>query len=248
MPKPLKEIYTLIVETLKTTTPNTIKDMEHYRTVDYHNWNDNYFLETMAQVIFTSTLDWDIVKNKWEAIGRAFACFDVNKVAGFTENGVKQILETPNTIPNPRHVRGIIKNAKQMQEIIKEYGSFANYICFYPYDLKQDLLERFYGLGLKGEQKVVLDFMKEMGFPVIKDDKHIRRVLYRLGVTDSEDVNQEEILKIGKVIAQTMNEKACVVDCVLWTFGREVCTKRKPRCTGCKLTFCRFRSTMGSCL
>jgi hypothetical protein len=33
-------------------------------------------------------------------------------------------------------------------------------------------VDTFYGLG----EQAVLDFMKEIGFPVIKDDEHIRRV------------------------------------------------------------------------
>ena len=195
--KSLEEIYTGIVESLKTTTPKIMKDIKYYRTVDYHDWKDNDFLETMTSVIFP-ILGWDIVKSKWKAIKEAFLNFDVDKVASYTEKDVKRLLKTPNIIPNKAKIRGIIQNAKQVQEIIREYGSFSNYVCFYPYDLKQDLVERFYGLG----EKTVLDFMKEMGFPVIKDDKHIRKVFYRLGLVDSEDVEQEEILSIAKEIAE----------------------------------------------
>ena len=241
--KTLTNLYSKILEKLSA-NPDFVRDVKDYRTVDYHNWEDNDFLETMALVIFSTTLDWEIVKRKWKAIKIAFSNFNVSDVASYSEKDVKRLLKTPDIIPNKLKIKGIIQNAKEMQEVIREYGSFANFICFYPYDLKRDLIDKFKFIG----EKTVLDFMKEMGFPVIKDDKHIRRVLYRLGLTPSEDVNQEEILKIGKEIAQTVNERACVIDCVFWTFGREVCTKQKPNCDGCSLTFCRFRSTVGSCL
>lgn len=235
----LKEIYTLIVESLETTTPKITEVMQHYRTINYHNWSNNDFLETMAQVIFAAVppSDWEtLVEPKWEAIKRAFACFDVDKVASYTENDVKQLKKTPNIIHNMRNIKGIIKNAKQMQEIIKEYGSFANYVCFYPYDLKKDLLDRFYGLG----EKTVLDFMKEMGFPVVKDDIHIRRVFCRLDLTNSEDVKQKEILSIAKEIAEAVGEKMPVIDCVLWSFGHYVC-KAKPYCEKCLIEVCNSR-------
>ena len=49
----------------------------------------------------------------------------------------------------------------------------------------------------------VLKFMKEMGFPYIKDDVQVRRVLYRLGITPSEDVNQIEIqIKVLEELAK----------------------------------------------
>jgi len=223
-----------MVENLATTL-KIVKDIKYYRTVDYHNWKDNDFLETMALVIFSSTLDWDIVKSKWKAIKAAFSNFNVNKVASYTKKDNKRLLKTPNIIPNKAKIRGIIQNAKQMQEIIKEYVSFANYVCFYPYNLKEDLIENFKFIG----EKTVLDFMKEMGFPVIKDDVHIRRVFYRLGLTNSEDVKQKEILSIAKEIAEAVGEKMGVVDCVFWSFGHHIC-KAKPEFEKCSLVeFCK---------
>lgn len=239
--KTLTNLYSKILEKLSA-NPDFVRDVKDYRTVDYHNWKDEDFLETMALVIFSTTLDWEIVKRKWKAIKIAFSNFDVGDIASYTEKDIKKLLKTPDIIPNRPKIRGIIQNAKEMREVIREYGSFTNYICFYPYDLKQDLIDKFKFIG----EKTVLDFMKEMGFPVIKDDKHIRRLFYRLGFIPSEDVEQEEILKIGKVMAQTVNERACVVDYVLWTFGREICSK-KPRCETCNITaLCQFYLTIPS--
>jgi DNA-3-methyladenine glycosylase I len=240
MPKPkakasLKEMYTRIVESLQATITDIDENIMYYHTVNYHNWDDDDFLETMAQVIFASYLDWDIVEKKWRTIRQAFSCFDVDRVASYIDKDVKVLMRTSGIIKNKRKIKGIIENAKQMQEIIKEYRSFANYVCFYPYDLKEDLLRRFYGLGVTAKKRVVLDFMKEMGFPVIKDDEHVRRVFYRLGLTNSEDVEQEEILRIGKEIAVTVKERMPVIDCVFWSFGHYICKADKPDCEECSL-------------
>jgi DNA-3-methyladenine glycosylase I len=228
----LKEIYALIIKSLKATITNIDKSIMHYRTVDYHSWNDNDFLETMAQVIFASSLDWDIVEKKWSAIKQAFGCFDLETVANYTNKDVNVLMKKPDIIKHKQRIKSIIQNAKEMQEIIQEYGSFKNFICYYPYDLKQKLVDTFYGLG----EQTVLDFMKEMGFPVIKDDEHIRRVFYRLGLTGSEDVEQEEILKIGREIAIAVGEKMPVIDCVFWSFGHYICKSSKPDCKKCYLT------------
>jgi len=228
----LKEIYALIIKSLKATITNIDKSIMHYRTVDYHSWNDNDFLETMAQVIFASSLDWDIVEKKWSAIKQAFGCFDLETVANYTNKDVNVLMKKPDIIKHKQRIKSIIQNAKEMQEIIQEYGSFKNFICYYPYDLKQKLVDTFYGLG----EQTVLDFMKEMGFPVIKDDEHIRRVFYRLGLTGSKDVEQEEILKIGREIAIAVGEKMPVIDCVFWSFGHYICKSSKPDCKKCYLT------------
>lgn len=231
----LSRIYQLIIKSLKATIPDIDESIMYYRTVNYHNWDDAYFLEVMAQVIFASSLGWEIVEKKWNQIRQAFSCFGVDKVSSYTEKDIKALMKVPNIIKHEGKIKGIIENAKEMQKTIKEYGSFASYVCFYPYDLKQDLLKRFYGLGRAGEEKVVLDFMKEMGFPVIKDDEHIRRVFYRLDLTNSENVKQEEILRIGREIAVAVSERMPVIDCIFWSFGHYIC-KAEPHCVKCYLT------------
>jgi 3-methyladenine DNA glycosylase Tag len=232
----LKEIYALIVKILEKTTSSIRKDIKYYRSpdADYHQWTDDDFLELMAEVIFAAVPphDWDKLKPKLGAIKKAFSNFNVSKVVNFTKKDVERIMKMPEMVHNRRNIEGIIQNAKKMQEIIQEYGSFKNFICYYPYDLKQKLVDTFYGLG----EQTVLDFMKEMGFPVIKDDEHIRRVFYRLGLTGSEDVEQEEILKIGRKIAAAVGEKMPVIDCVFWSFGHYICKAREPDCEECYLT------------
>lgn len=241
----LKETYFSILKSLqlsKTPEWDIMKDVKYYGKVDYHNFTNNDFLESMAEVIFSSSLDWETrVEPKWPTIKKAFSNFNINKVAGYTEEDKKRIKETPGTIAHVPKIKGIIENAKRMREIIREYGSFANYVCVHPFDLKEDLLAKFDYLGREGDEKVVLDFMKEMGFPVIKDDKHIRRVLYRLGLTNSENVGQDEILAVGKKFADAVGEKMPVIDVVLWSFGDRVCKDgNKRECKKCRVSRCDF--------
>ena len=97
----------------------------------------------------------------------------------------------------------------------------------------------------------VYDFLKELCLPFIKPDSNIRRVFYRLGLTKSEKETDEIIFacqEIGKIMGETVNERLCVVNCVLWHFGHNICTKKKPRCNECNLTFCQFYSTIPSSL
>jgi DNA-3-methyladenine glycosylase I len=227
------------LQRLKTLDWDIMDEVEDHEGLNYHKWEeDNEFLERMAETIFSCNLDWEDVKPKWPTIKKAFSNFDINKVA---QDDFNRIKETPGIIPNERKIKAIIRNANQMKEVIREYGTFANYLCFYPFDLKEDLLERFDYLGRESDRKVVLDFMKEMGFPVIKDDKHIRRVLFRLGLINSEDVEQDEVLKVGKEIADAVGKEMAVLDTVLWWFGKRVCKDGDKRdCKKCLVSRCDF--------
>jgi 3-methyladenine DNA glycosylase Tag len=43
--------------------------------------DDNSYFENMCRVIFQAGLNWHVIDNKWPTTRKAFANFDINKVA-----------------------------------------------------------------------------------------------------------------------------------------------------------------------
>ncbi len=72
-------------------------------------------------------LSWYTVLNKREGYRKAFAQFDPNKVARFSEKRVETLLKNPGIIRNRLKVRAAIINARAFLELQKEYGSFSGY-------------------------------------------------------------------------------------------------------------------------
>ena len=72
-------------------------------------------------------LSWYTVLNKREGYRKAFAQFDPNKVARFSEKRVETLLKNPGIIRNRLKVRAAIINARAFLELQKEYGSFDGY-------------------------------------------------------------------------------------------------------------------------
>jgi 3-methyladenine DNA glycosylase Tag len=91
--------------------------------------NDNEYFERMSRVIFMSGLNWQTLDKKWAGIKKAFANFDAKKVGKFQESNVEELMENPEVIRNVPKIRAIIANARQIQAIATEYGSFANYLA-----------------------------------------------------------------------------------------------------------------------
>jgi DNA-3-methyladenine glycosylase I len=73
-------------------------------------------------------LSWSTILKKREGYRRAFANFDVEKVARFDEQKVQNLLENPEIIRNELKIRSAINNAQRFIEIQEEFGSFCNYI------------------------------------------------------------------------------------------------------------------------
>ena len=76
-------------------------------------------------------LSWSTILKKREGYRKAFANFDVEEVAAFDEEKVKQLLSNPDIIRNENKIRSAINNANRFIEVQQEYDSFCNYIWDY---------------------------------------------------------------------------------------------------------------------
>lgn len=73
-------------------------------------------------------LSWSTILNKREGYRQAFADFDVEKVARFTDKRVEKLLTNPAIVRNRLKVRSAVTNAKAFISVQEEFGSFSKYI------------------------------------------------------------------------------------------------------------------------
>jgi len=99
----------------------------HHHKVDKPK-DDNDYFERMSRVIFMAGLNWRTLEKKWTGIKQAFAGFDIDKVAGFQELEIEELMMNSDIIRNLAKIRAIVANAKEMQKIKSEYGSFEQYL------------------------------------------------------------------------------------------------------------------------
>ncbi len=73
-------------------------------------------------------LSWRTILNRRDGYRRAFADFDVNKVARFTDKRLEKLLQDPGIIRNRLKVYGARTNAQAFIAVQEEFGSFCDYI------------------------------------------------------------------------------------------------------------------------
>ncbi|MEX2336864.1 MAG: DNA-3-methyladenine glycosylase I [Fulvivirga sp.] len=73
-------------------------------------------------------LSWATVLKKREGYRKAFADFDPEKVAAYTEDTIQKLINNPGIIRNKLKIRGAVINAQRFLEVQKEFGSFDKYI------------------------------------------------------------------------------------------------------------------------
>lgn len=73
-------------------------------------------------------LSWLTILKRRDGYRRAFAGFQPEKVAGFTERDVERLLKDPSIIRNRLKIESSVGNARAFCETAHKFGSFANYI------------------------------------------------------------------------------------------------------------------------
>lgn len=76
---------------------------------------------------FQAGLSWETILKKREAFRQAFAGFEVDKVAAFTEEDVAHLLANPQIIRNEAKIRAAISNARAAQKL-REEGGLLNFL------------------------------------------------------------------------------------------------------------------------
>jgi len=114
-------------------------------------------------------LSWLVVLRKRDTYRRAFAEFDPEKVARFTEKRIERLLADPGIIRNRQKVAAAVNNARCFLDVQEEFGSFDSYIWgFVDGRPIQNRLQRMKDLQATSKQSDALSKdLKQRGFKFV---------------------------------------------------------------------------------
>ncbi|MEP4033595.1 DNA-3-methyladenine glycosylase I [Roseibium polysiphoniae] len=110
--------------------------LEDYRRYHDEEWgqpvgDDIRLFEKICLEGFQAGLSWLTILRKRESFRAAFAGFDFERVAAFTEEDVERCLVDKGIVRHRKKIESVINNAKRALELRSEFGSLAAYIWRY---------------------------------------------------------------------------------------------------------------------
>lgn len=90
--------------------------------------DDRKQFEHLSLEVMQCGLSWDTVLRKREIFRGCFDGFDYDKVAAYTDEDVDRIMAVPGMIRSRRKIEAVIHNARCVQRIRAEFGSFSDYL------------------------------------------------------------------------------------------------------------------------
>jgi DNA-3-methyladenine glycosylase I len=104
--------------------------------------DDRRLFEKLNLEGFMSGLSWLTILRKREHFRRAFAGFDPEAVARFTEADEERLMNDSGVVRNRAKIAATINNARRYQDLKSEFGSLAAYAWAYEAPRRQRLLDR----------------------------------------------------------------------------------------------------------
>jgi DNA-3-methyladenine glycosylase I len=103
--------------------------------IQYHDieWgvpsrDDQHLFEMLILEGAQAGLSWSTILNKREGYRALFAGFDIDKVARFTEKDIERIVQDARVVRNRAKIESAVLNARAVQQIQQEHGSFADFV------------------------------------------------------------------------------------------------------------------------
>ncbi len=103
--------------------------------IEYHDheWgvpvhNDQTHYEFLILEGAQAGLSWSTILKKRDGYRSAFADFNYEKVAKFTEPDIERLMQDKGIVRNQLKIRSAVTNANRFMEVQKEFGSFNKYI------------------------------------------------------------------------------------------------------------------------
>lgn len=90
--------------------------------------DDNLLFERLILEINQAGLSWITILKKAENFRKAYHAFDIDKVARYGEKDSARLLADAGIIRNRLKVNAAVENAKRIQALRKEFGSFKGWL------------------------------------------------------------------------------------------------------------------------
>lgn len=117
--------YCAYVSGLDLDNPHKIYHDEEY---GFPILDDNELFGRLILEINQAGLSWNTILNKKDNFRKAYANYDIRKIAAFSESDRERLLSDSGIIRNKLKVNAAIHNANQILALKKEHGAFKNWL------------------------------------------------------------------------------------------------------------------------
>lgn len=138
----------------------------HYHDNEYgfpiHD--DNELFARLMLEINQAGLSWETILKKKDNFFKAFDNFEISKVAKYKQKQIDRLLNDAGIIRNKLKVNAAIENAKRIEFLQKEFGSFKNWLDHHHPKIKHEWMKLFKETFKFTGGEIVNEFLMSAGY------------------------------------------------------------------------------------
>ena len=120
--------------------------------------------ERLALEINQAGLSWATILRKRDSFRAAFAGFAIDRVATFGPDDVARLMNDPGIIRNRLKIAAVVDNAKRIQELRRDYGSFAAWLDAHHPLSREEWVKLFRKTFRFTGGEIVNEFLMSLGY------------------------------------------------------------------------------------
>ncbi|WP_192349948.1 DNA-3-methyladenine glycosylase I [Algoriphagus sp. Y33] len=133
----------------------------HYGFPIHH---DNELFGRLIMEINQAGLSWETILKKEQRFRTAYSNFNIAEVANYTIEDRERLLADSGIIRNKLKVNAAIENAKAVQILQKEFGSFDNWLRYHHQKTKDEWVKLFKKTFRFTGGEIVNEFLMSIGY------------------------------------------------------------------------------------
>lgn len=126
--------------------------------------DDHELFGRLLMEINQAGLSWELILKKEANFRKAYANFSINEVASFDDMDRERLLNDAGIIRNRLKINAAIENAKRIQMLQKEYGSFSAWLAHHHPMTKTEWVKLFKKTFKFTGGEIVGEFLMSIGY------------------------------------------------------------------------------------
>jgi len=208
----------------------------------------NDHVKAMVLSLLSNMRDWKPIEENLSLLETIFCGYDAEKLS--EKSGEILVEEVKRKKCGNLKINSQMTHLKENIAILKTLSQKTGGIdSFYASTDKYELVAML--CDMNSEYKLhemgvalVCEYLKGVGIPLVKPDRHVCRIIGRLGFSETIPAGEIETLRICDEIANALNMSHAQVDTILWQYGvKEKCgiCADEPDCIRCGVASCPNR-------
>lgn len=168
---------------------------------------DDRYLAEMTRRIFSAGFVWGVIDKKWPNFERAFHGFDIAQNAMMPDEALEALTADASIVRNGQKIFTVRENAKFIQSITAEHGSFGRFFGDWPVSDQVGLLDVLKKRGKRLGGNSAQYFLRFMGKDSFILSKDVIATLVDAGVIDSYKATSKRDLKAIQAAFNEWNQE-----------------------------------------